>query len=140
MGYRMLAVLGAGVVWVHSLCSSAIAQSGSGDSAIYPKPEAPSLPSAGGAYVDPTFGTTITRVTDASSAPDGAGVNSAALDSMFNADGSLFYAHHVNDGTYLYSVDKATGQIRLEGKLQDYLVSYDGAAWDPRFHPGVDPF
>lgn len=71
-----------------------------GDQRLLPKPyPALLLPGAGGSFTDPTFGSKIIRVTDASTAPDGAGVNSAAQDTMFNADTSLFYLiHKDNDG------------------------------------------
>ena len=35
------------------------------DYVVYPEPSLPSLPAAGGIIVDPTFGTTILRLTDA---------------------------------------------------------------------------
>lgn len=34
------------------------------DYGVYPEPTPPSLPPAGGTFIDPTFGTTIMRVTD----------------------------------------------------------------------------
>jgi len=34
------------------------------DRGIYPEPALPQLPQAGGTFVDPTFGTTLMRVTD----------------------------------------------------------------------------
>lgn len=101
--------------------------------AIRRKPyPAPTLPPAGGTFTDPTFGTTILRVTDASTSPEGAGVNSAATDSMFNADGSLFYLHHQRVGTLLYAVNRTNGQISLLGQLPGNKgFNYDGAPWDP---------
>src|SRR5262245_54633728 len=81
------------------------AQSLVGDPGIYPKPlPAPGLPAAGQTFVDPMFLTTIVRVTDPVTAPTGAGVNSSASDSMFNADGSLFYLHYQNAGSFIYAV------------------------------------
>src|SRR6185436_13599770 len=40
------------------------------DYGTYPVPPAPSLPAAGGTIVDPTFETTIMRLTDANDGPD----------------------------------------------------------------------
>src|SRR5438128_162366 len=79
-----------------TLLSPALAKCGSdrGNAGICPKPSLSGLPPAGGSYTDPTFGTRILRVTDPSTAPHGASVNSASTDSMFNADGSMFYLLH----------------------------------------------
>src|SRR5262249_12904306 len=108
-----------------------------GNPNIYPKPfPAPALPPAGGSYVDPIFGATIIRVTDPSNAPLGASVNSAAQDSMFNADGSLLYLFlknsQGNSDAFLFSVDRATGIPRKVGPLPTAQgLGYDGARWDP---------
>jgi hypothetical protein len=40
------------------------------DYGIYPVPPPPPLPAAGGTLIDPTFGTTIMRLTDANDGPD----------------------------------------------------------------------
>src|SRR5713101_2242956 len=39
------------------------------DRAVYPEPPLPTLPSAGGTFTDPVFGTQIMRVTDATECP-----------------------------------------------------------------------
>src|SRR5207249_4315765 len=62
--------------------------------------------------------------------------NSLASDSMFNADGTLLYLHHQNVGTFLYSVDRGTGQVTQLGQLpattpNGDALAYDGAPWDP---------
>ena len=79
---------------------------------------------------------TVVRVTDAATAPGGATGNSSASDSMFNADGTLFYLHHGNVGTFLYSADRGTGQVTQLGQLPATTpngdpLAYDGAPWDP---------
>lgn len=117
-----------------SSASAGRAQSvGGKDAEIRPKPyPAPPLPPAGGHYVDPTFGTTIIRVTDSSNAPRGAGLNSSAQDSMFNADGTMFYLLHREVGWLLYSLDRVAGQVSVLGRLPDNKgFAYDGAPWDP---------
>jgi Big-like domain-containing protein len=102
-----------------------------GDSTIYPEPfPAPSLPAAGGSYVDPTFGTMIIRLTDPSNAPHGGSVNSAPSDSMFNADGSMFYVCYSSVAWMLYGTNRSTGTVRPLGSLLT-SVGYDGARWDP---------
>jgi hypothetical protein len=116
---------------------SAQAPSAPGNPNVYLKPyPAPALPRAGGSFVDPTFGTTVLRITDPSNAPFGASVNSAAQDSMFNSDGSLFYLHQRNaegnSSTVLYSVEPTTRKTGLLGVFPTAQgLAYDGARWDP---------
>jgi hypothetical protein len=100
------------------------------NAAICPKPPAPPLPAAGGRYTDPAFGTTIIRVTDANTAPRGASVNSASTDSMFNADGSMFYLLHNNVAWVLYSVNRTAGTVARIGNVPS-VTGMDGAAWHP---------
>jgi Calx-beta domain/Bacterial Ig domain len=108
-----------------------------GNPNVYLKPyPAPALPSAGGTFADPTFGTTILRITDPSNAPSGASVNSAAQDSMFNSDGSLFYLHlrnaEGNSRTVLYALEPTTQKTGMLGTLPTAQgLAYDGARWDP---------
>jgi hypothetical protein len=102
-----------------------------GDANIYPKPyPAPALPAAGGSFTDPTFGTRIIRITDASNAPNGASVNSAAVDSMFNADGSMFYLLINGVEWSLYSNNKSAGTVTRLGTTPG-VISMDGAPWHP---------
>ena len=128
---RMLGVLVTLLVVV-AVGAQSGARDGGGDQRILPKPyPAPTLPSASGSFKDPTFGSKIVRVTDASTAPDGAGVNSAAQDTMFNGDSSLFYLmYRSNGGTWIYAMDR-TGAVRRLGQLPPWAVA-DGAAWDPK--------
>ncbi len=113
-------------------------KTGAGNARILREPNATASPSkAGERLLDPTFGTTIVRVTDPSTAPDGATVNSAATDSMFNADGTRFYLHHKKAGTHLYAVDPATARVTRLGELprktpKGDKLAYDGAPWAPR--------
>lgn len=105
-----------------------------GFAGLLPLPALPTLPNALGSLTDPTFGTTIVRVTDSSFFPSGAGVNSAAMDSMFNADSTLFYVLPAGGGMpTIYSVNESTHAVtRLGVMSQDPdAVSWDGAAWDP---------
>jgi hypothetical protein len=129
---RMLGVLVTLVVVVAAVGAKSAAPVVGGDQRVLPKPyPAPTLPSASGSFKDPTFGSTIVRLTDASTAPDGAGVNSAAQDTMFNTDASLFYLVHKNNaGTWIYALDR-TGAVSRLGKLPPWAIT-DGAAWDPQ--------
>src|SRR5207245_3547023 len=79
---------------------------------------------------------TAVRVTDSTTAPGGSTENSADSDSMFNADGTLFYLHHRDVGAFLYSADRGTGQVTQLGQLPATTpnadtLAYDGAPWDP---------
>src|SRR6266545_805458 len=57
---------------------------------VYPVPPAPALPPAGGTFTDPTFGTTLMRVTDAN---DGIDCHNAyAIWQAFNADDTAVHA------------------------------------------------
>jgi hypothetical protein len=111
---------------------TAAAPGGEVDRRILPKPyPAPALPAAGDSFTDPTFGSTIVRLTDRATAPGGAGVNSAAQDTMFNSDTSLFYLlYKSNGGTWIYDLDRRGVVTRL-GQLPAW-ASGDGAAWDPQ--------
>jgi hypothetical protein len=102
-----------------------------GNRAICPKPyPAPALPAAGRSFTDPTFGTKIIRITDPSNAPKGAELNSAAVDSMFNADGSMFYVRLNGVEWSLYSIDKGAGTVKRLGAMPG-PISMDGAPWHP---------
>ncbi len=124
------------VLVLASVLVESAGKTGVGDRRIHPKPAVARAPlKAGETLADPTFGTTIVRVTDPSTAPDGASVNSAATDSMFNADGTRFYLHHQKAGTHLYSLDPGTGEVSRLGQLPrspSGTLAYDGAPWDPR--------
>src|SRR2546426_7311520 len=43
----------------------------------------------------------------------------------FNADGTLFYLHHRDVGTFLYSVDRGTGQGTQLGQLPAIARHHD---------------
>ena len=111
---------------VPSECTRAL-----GNTGICPRPPGLLLPiAANGVYVEPTFGTTIVRVTSPETARYGAQLNSAASDSMFNADGSMFYVLHTKVAWMLYGVDRARQTLSTPAPLVT-SVGYDGARWDP---------
>src|SRR5437867_11368473 len=79
---------------------------------------------------------TAVPVTDSATETGRSPEISAASDSMFNADGTLFYLHHRDVGTFLYSGDRGTGQVTPLGQLpastpNGDTLAYDGAPWDP---------
>lgn len=102
------------------------------DHNVYPEPPAPALPSAGGTFVDPTFGTTIMRVTDAN---DGtSNHNYYSYWPTFNLDSTRFFI--VSDGSpRLYRLDTTNFQIVSKGPLFDQTLpgggylSTEDASW-----------
>ncbi len=61
------------------------------DYGIYPVPPAPPLPSAGGKVIDPTFGTSILRLTDANDGP--ACINAYSYWPTFNLNSTRLLVH-----------------------------------------------
>jgi len=74
-----------------------------------PRPAPPPLPRAGGKFADPVFGTEIMRVTDAATAPKGAGTNYSYWAS-FNSDNTrlLVMETGAQQGASIYEFDPAT--------------------------------
>ena len=63
------------------------------DSGVYREPPAPALPAAGGTFIDPTFGTSIMRLTDAN-------------DGVFNANSYSYWPSFNKDSTRLWVITK----------------------------------
>jgi hypothetical protein len=91
------------------------------DKGTHPEPPLPALPPAGGTFVDPTFGTTILRVTDAGDGTD-CGVHYSYWPS-FNANDTRF---HVQCGgqPLLYRFDPSS--LALLGKEPLFPPTPDG--------------
>ncbi len=89
-----------------------------------------SLPSGGGQYTDPQFGTTVIRVTDSS---DGVRcVHAYAYWPAFNADGTRLMLS-CDDEIRLYRFNKSTDQVTRDGTLtgsDGYPVQFEGASWN----------
>jgi hypothetical protein len=68
------------------------------DRAVYREPPPPPLPAAGGTFVDPTFGTTIMRLTDAN-------------DGAFNANSYSYWPSFNKDSTRLWVIAKAGAML-----------------------------
>src|SRR2546427_241152 len=76
------------------------------------------------------------QVTAAATVLGGGFGSAASSDSMFNADGTLFYLHHRDVGTFLYSVDRGTGHVTPLGQLpastpNGVFSAKDGHPWFP---------
>jgi hypothetical protein len=90
---------------------------------VYPEPAPPSLPPAGGTFVDPTFGTTIMRVTDEN---DGASnYNYYSYWPTFNLDSTRFFIAR-NGSPTLYRFDPNNFQILSKGPLFDQVLPGGG--------------
>src|SRR6185295_519053 len=68
------------------------------DYGVYTPPAAPSLPAAGGTFVDPTFGTTIMRLTDGN-------------DGIFNATSYSYWPSFNKDSTRLWILNGAGAML-----------------------------
>lgn len=93
------------------------------DHNVRPEPQAPALPKAGGTFIDPTFGTTIMRVTDEN---DGiSNHNYYSYWPTFNLDSTRFFI--ACDGNpRLYRFDPSNFQIVSKGPLFDQQLPGGG--------------
>ena len=98
--------------------------------------ELPTLPRAGGKFFDPVFGTEIMRVTDAATAPKGAGTNYSYWAS-FNADNTklLVMDAAAQQSATIYNFDPATFTLGARLSPLPYSppgnipVRFDDACW-----------
>ena len=107
------------------------------DRTVYPVPEPPELPKAGETFVDPTFGTTLMRVTD-----EGDGKQCQHVYSYyhtFNRDSTRF---HIQSGgkAMLYRFDPQA--FRVLGKAPLFAARPPGGSeprWDDTLWSATDP-
>jgi len=93
------------------------------DHNVYPEPAPPALPAAGGTFVDPTFGTTIMRVTDEH---DGqSNFNYYSYWPTFNLDDTKFFVA-CDNSPMLYRFDPAGFRIISKGPLFDQVLPGGG--------------
>jgi hypothetical protein len=107
------------------------------DTNIYPIPSAPVLPPAGGTFLDPTFHTTIMRVTDQSDGND----NKVAYSywPTFNKDSSRLLINTTNNGLTLYNFNSAAFQISDKHALpaaNGQHIQWQGTIWSG-MHPDI---
>jgi hypothetical protein len=104
-------------------------------------PPSVARPAAGASYVDPVFGTTITRITDASLGT--LCVNAYSYWPAFNADDTRLMVG-CDDVPYLYRFDAQTRAVTADGKLwgaDGAKVQFEGAYWsntDPNVVYGIE--
>ncbi len=93
------------------------------DHNVYPEPAPPALPRAGGTFVDPTFGTTIMRVTDEN---DGvSNINYYSYWPTFNLDDTKFFVA-CDNSPMLYHFDPNGFRIISKGPLYDQTLPGGG--------------
>src|ERR1041384_751897 len=93
------------------------------DHNVYPEPAPPALPAAGGIFVDPTFGTTIMRVTDEH---DGqSNFNYYSYWPTFNLDDTKFFVA-CDNSPMLYRFDPSGFRIISKGPLFDQVLPGGG--------------
>src|SRR5687768_13185056 len=95
-------------------------------------PPAVTLPAAGGSFTDPTFGTTIVRVTDATSGGDA--MHAYGYWPVFNADDTRFHISVAGEPT-LYDFDPSAGTLSRVGPL---FTGVD-CGWEDAFWSHRDP-
>ncbi len=124
----------AAIGWVLALVSSASAQIT--DFGTYPEPPLPALPAAGGTFVDPTFGTTILRVTDANTAGGESCGTAYSYWPTFNANSTRLWTLCDTSGeTFLFDFDPLTMAISNQRPLFASVppsgegVRVEGAIW-----------
>jgi cysteine-rich repeat protein len=92
----------------------------------YPEPALPALPAAGGTLVDPTFGTTILRVTDAATVGGSCGT-AYSYWPTFNADSTRLWAFcDEPNAEWLYDFDPVT--LALSNQRPLFASSAPGGA------------
>jgi len=85
------------------------AQSIKTDYGVYPPPSPPAIPTAGGTFVDPTFGTTLLRVTDTNDGDDNH--QSYSYWPSMNKNSTLLYISSVGGSPTLYDFDTTAFSI-----------------------------
>jgi hypothetical protein len=100
------------------------------DYGTYPVPPAPPLPAAGGTVIDPTFGTTIMRLTDENDGPEC--INSYSYWPTFNVNSTRLLVFSGITPIF-YRFDPATFKI-LEKATWTTTLRWEDAIWS-----GTDP-
>lgn len=105
------------------------------DRGVYPEPPLPTLPKAGETFVDPTFGTTILRVTDEADGKD----NHLAYSywPTFNRDATRFHIQRAGAG-WLYALDPKEFKITGKEPLFPRLPEGGQPSWEDCIWSGED--
>ena len=107
------------------------------DKQVYLPPAPPALPSAGQTFVDPTFGTTVMRLTDASDGSDNK--NAYAYWPTFNRSSTKLFVDS-NGTPKLYDFNPYTMQISNKRDLFARRAPDNGVVvWEDAIWSGTDP-
>ena len=106
------------------------------DYGTYPVPQAPPLPAAGGTVIDPTFETTIMRLTDENDGPDC--VNAYSYWPTFNVNNTRLIVYS-GLAPLLYRFDPANFKI-INKTIWDKLTPLGGTVgWEDAIWSGSNP-
>jgi hypothetical protein len=107
------------------------------DRNVYPEPVPPPLPRAGSTFVDPTFGTTLLRVTDESDGPDNK--NAYSYWSSLNCNNTRLFYLNGNTGM-VCDFDAASLHIGNKRPLWASALPTGGLPWtEDAMWSGIDP-
>jgi hypothetical protein len=106
------------------------------DHGVYPAPEKPKLPAAGGTFVDPTFRTTIMRLTDSRDGKDNH--NQYSYWPSFNKDSTYLWVT-CDNVAYLYSFDPINFRTTNKRRLFQNLPSGVSPFFEDMIWSNVDP-
>ena len=106
------------------------------DLTVYPAPPPPTLPPAGGTFQDPTFGTTILRVTDQNDGTLNVPMYSAVWPA-FNADSSRILYFNTTGNIMTADLDVPNRKVSNKRFLPATPTGYGGPAYWHRTDPNL---
>jgi len=106
------------------------------DYGTYPVPPPPPLPAAGGTVIDPTFGTTIMRLTDAQDGPDC--INSYSYWPTFNLNSTRLMIYS-GIAPLLYRFDPVAFKIIDKMTWNTTIPAGGSVRWDDAIWSGSNP-
>jgi hypothetical protein len=133
--FSFLSLLGATCVLQVILAMSVLAGI-KRDYGTYPVPPPPPLPAAGGTIIDPTFGTTIMRLTDANDGPEC--INSYSYWPTFNLNSTRILVYSGTD-PLLYQFDPVNFKIINKVIWNTRTPNGGSVGWDDAIWSGTDP-
>ncbi len=130
--FRCLALL----CTLHALLCGDLLAGVKRDYGTYPVPPAPPLPTAGGTVIDPTFGTTIMRLTDAQDGPEC--INAYSYWPTFNLDSTRLMVYS-GTAPLLYRFDPAAFKIIDKMTWNTTITGGGSVGWEDAIWSGSDP-
>ncbi|HEY3663818.1 MAG TPA: hypothetical protein VGL24_11750, partial [Chthoniobacterales bacterium] len=121
---------------MHVFLSSDLLAGVKRDYGTYPVPPPPPLPAAGGTVIDPTFGTTVMRLTDSQDGPDC--INSYSYWPTFNLNSTRLLVYS-GTASLLYRFDPAAFKIIDKATWNTIIPGGGSVRWDDAIWSGLDP-